>query len=80
MNWNRMDGDSKYFKGNAKDHRNKTDDHADYLADARDHLAGRKEEMHGISEYGAGGQLFDRKSIKKDKAHLGKAKSYKHKT
>ncbi len=79
MNWNRIDGDSKYFKGNAKDHRNKTDDHADYLADARNHLAAKKQEMYGMNGDDAEGELFDRKTIKKDKVHLGKSKNYKNK-
>lgn len=78
MNWNRMDGDSKHFKGNAKDHRNKTDDQADYLAEARDHLAGRKQEVHGIAK--DEGQLFDRISMKKDRAHMGKHKNDKKNT
>jgi uncharacterized protein YjbJ (UPF0337 family) len=80
MNWDRIDGDSKHFKGSAKYHRNKTDDQIDYSPDRQDYLAGKNQAMHGMSKDEDEYQLFDRKSMKKGRAPMSKPKHDKNKT
>jgi uncharacterized protein YjbJ (UPF0337 family) len=51
MNWNRIEGDWKQFKGNIKMRWGKlTDDQLDVIAGQRDVLAGKIQEAYGISK------------------------------
>ncbi len=50
MNWNRIEGNWKQFKGKAQAQWGKlTDDHLDVVAGNRTRLAGRIQEAYGIS-------------------------------
>jgi uncharacterized protein YjbJ (UPF0337 family) len=51
MNWDRIEGDWKQFKGNIKTRWGKlTDDQLDVIAGQRDVLAGKIQEAYGISK------------------------------
>lgn len=66
MNWDRIGGSWKQFKGNAKEQWGKlTDDRLDVIAGKRDSLAGRIQEAYGVSKDEAEKQLADwRKRMK----------------
>ena len=50
MNWDRIEGNWKQFKGNAKEQWGKlTDDDLDVIAGKRDQLLGKIQERHGIT-------------------------------
>jgi uncharacterized protein YjbJ (UPF0337 family) len=50
MNWDRIGGNWKQFKGNVKAQWGKlTDDELDVIAGKRDHLAGKIQESYGIN-------------------------------
>jgi uncharacterized protein YjbJ (UPF0337 family) len=58
MNWDRIEGDWKQFKGNIKTRWGKlTDDQLDVIAGQRDVLAGKIQEAYGISKDEAEKQL-----------------------
>jgi uncharacterized protein YjbJ (UPF0337 family) len=60
MNWNRIEGDWKQFKGNIKMRWGKlTDDQLDVIAGQRDVLAGKIQEAYGISKDEAEKQLSE---------------------
>ncbi len=51
MNWNRIEGNWKQFKGTVKKQWGKlTDDQLDVIAGKRDQLAGKIQEAYGISK------------------------------
>ena len=51
MNWDRIEGNSKQFKGQAKEQWGKlTDDDFDRAAGRRDQLAGRIQERYGVAK------------------------------
>jgi uncharacterized protein YjbJ (UPF0337 family) len=66
MNWDRIEGNWKQFKGNAKVQWGKlTDDQLDVVAGKRDTLAGKIQESYGITKDAAEKQLADwQKSLK----------------
>ena len=66
MNWDRIEGNWKQFKGNVKVQWAKlTDDQLDAIAGKRDKLAGKIQEMYGISKDAAEKQLSDwQKAVK----------------
>lgn len=50
MDWNRIEGNWKQFRGSAKEQWAKlTDDHLDAVAGKRDQLVGRIQEAYGIT-------------------------------
>ena len=50
MNWDRIEGNWKQFKGTAKQKWGKlTDDQLDVIAGKREHLAGQIQEAYGIT-------------------------------
>jgi len=58
MNWDRIEGDWKQFKGNVKQQWGKiTDDQLDVIAGKREHLAGKIQEAYGVSKDEAEKQL-----------------------
>ncbi len=58
MNWDRIEGDWKQFKGNIQQQWGKiTDDQLDVIAGKRKQLAGRIQEAYGISKDEAEKQL-----------------------
>ena len=60
MNWDRIEGNWKQFKGNAKEQWGKlTDDQLDVIAGNRDQLVGRIQESYGITKEAAEKQLTD---------------------
>jgi len=60
MNWDRIEGNWKQFKGNAMQQWGKlTDDHLDVIAGKRDVLLGRIQELYGISRDEGERQLAD---------------------
>jgi len=60
MNWDRIEGNWKQFKGSAKAKWGKlTDDHLDVLAGQRTQMAGKIQELYGISKDEAEKQLSD---------------------
>jgi uncharacterized protein YjbJ (UPF0337 family) len=60
MNWDRIEGNWKQFKGNAMQQWGKiTDDQLNVIAGKRDQLAGRIQEAYGISKEEAEKQLND---------------------
>jgi uncharacterized protein YjbJ (UPF0337 family) len=59
MDWNRIEGNWKQFKGNVQQQWGKlTDDHLDMIAGKRDQLSGKIQEMYGITRDEAQKQLF----------------------
>lgn len=51
MNWDRIEGNWKQFKGKAKEQWGKlTDDQLDVIAGRRDQLVGRVQESYGIGK------------------------------
>ena len=51
MNWDRIEGNWKQFKGNVKERWGKlTDDELDVIAGKRDQLTGRIQETYGIGK------------------------------
>ena len=67
MNWDRIEGDWKQFKGNIKVQWGKlTDDHLDVIAGKRDVLAGKIQEAYGISKDEAEKQLTEWEARQKD--------------
>jgi uncharacterized protein YjbJ (UPF0337 family) len=60
MNWDRIEGNWKQFKGNAMQQWGKlTDDQLDVIAGKRDVLLGRIQEAYGISRDESERQLMD---------------------
>ena len=60
MNWDRIEGDWKQFKGNIKVRWGKlTDDQLDVIAGKREVLAGKIQETYGISKDEAEKQLTE---------------------
>ena len=60
MNWDRIEGNWKQFKGSAKEQWGKlTDDQLDVIAGKRENLAGKIQESYGISKDEAEKQLND---------------------
>jgi len=60
MNWDRIEGNWKQFKGNAMQRWGKlTDDNLDVIAGKRDVLLGRIQELYGISKDETEKQLAD---------------------
>lgn len=51
MNWDRVEGNWKQFKGKVKEQWGKlTDDQLDVIGGKRDQLAGRVQEVYGVSK------------------------------
>jgi len=51
MNWDRIEGNWKQFKGSVKSQWGKlTDDHIDVIAGNRDQLVGKVQEAYGITK------------------------------
>ena len=60
MNWDRIEGNWKQFKGSAKAKWGKlTDDHLDVLAGQRTQMAGKIQELYGISKGDAEKQMVE---------------------
>lgn len=60
MNWDRIEGNWKQFKGSAKVRWGKlTDDHLDVLAGQHTQMAGKIQELYGISKGEAEKQLSE---------------------
>ena len=60
MNWDRIEGNWKQFKGKAKEQWGKlTDDDLDVAAGKRDQLVGRIQERYGIAKDEAERQIDD---------------------
>ena len=58
MNWDRIEGNWKQFKGKAKEQwGNLTDDDLDVVAGKRDQLAGRIQERYGVAKDEANRQI-----------------------
>jgi uncharacterized protein YjbJ (UPF0337 family) len=60
MNWDRIEGNWKQFKGKAKEQWGKlTDDELDAIAGQREMLSGKIQEQYGISKEQAERELAD---------------------
>lgn len=60
MNWDRIKGDWKQFKGRVKEQwGNLTDDHLDQIEGQREQLVGKIQEQYGISRDEADRQVRD---------------------
>lgn len=60
MNWDRIEGNWKQFKGHARQQWGKlTDDDFDQAAGRRDQLAGRIQERYGVARDDAARQIDD---------------------
>ena len=71
MNWDRIEGNWRQFKGSAKTQWGKlTDDQLDVIAGKRESLAGRIQEAYGLSKDVAEMQLADWQKALKDIAHV----------
>lgn len=67
MNWNRIEGNWKQFKGSARQQWGKlTDDQLDVISGKRDLLAGKIQEAYGISKDEAEKQLATWQQSQKD--------------
>ena len=68
MNWNRIEGNWKQFKGMVKQQWGKlTDDQLDIIAGKRDQLIGEIQESYGISKAEAEKQLVSWQERQKEK-------------
>ena len=68
MNWNRIEGNWKQFKGMVKQQWGKlTDDQLDIIAGKRDQLIGEIQESYGISKAEAEKQLVAWQERQKEK-------------
>jgi uncharacterized protein YjbJ (UPF0337 family) len=71
MNWDRIEGNWKQFKGKVKVQWGKiTDDQLDVIAGKRDKLAGRIQESYGISKDETEKQLTDWQKRMKEADHI----------
>lgn len=71
MNWDRIEGNWKQFKGNAKVQWGKlTDNQLDVIAGKRDSLAGKIQEAYGISKDEAEKQLAEWQKRMKEITHV----------
>ena len=60
MNWDRIEGNWKQFKGKAKERWGRlTDDELDVIAGRRDQLLGRLQEQYGLGKDEAEAQVRD---------------------
>jgi uncharacterized protein YjbJ (UPF0337 family) len=60
MNWDRVEGNWKQFKGKVKEQWGKlTDDQLDVIGGKREQLAGRVQEVYGVSRDEAERQIAD---------------------
>lgn len=67
MNWDRIEGSWKQFKGNVKQQWGKlTDDQLDVVLGKRDQLEGRIQESYGISKDEAAKQLAEWQNRQKE--------------
>ncbi len=67
MNWDRIEGDWKQFKGNVQQQWGKiTDDQLDVIAGKREQLSGRIQEAYGLSKDEAEKQLSDWQDSQKE--------------
>jgi uncharacterized protein YjbJ (UPF0337 family) len=67
MNWNRIEGNWKQFKGSVKEQWGKlTDDQLDVIAGKREHLVGKIQETYGISTDEVEKQLTAWQSVQKE--------------
>ena len=70
MNWDRIEGNWKQFKGNAKAQWGKlTDDQIDVIAGKRDILAGKIQDTYGLSKDLAEKQIADWQKRMKEVEH-----------
>lgn len=66
MNWDRIEGDWKQFKGKVKEKWGKlTDDDLDVIAGKRDQLSGKLQKSYGVSKDEAEKQISDWESRQK---------------
>jgi uncharacterized protein YjbJ (UPF0337 family) len=71
MNWDRIEGNWKQFKGSVRQQWGKlTDDQLDVIGGKRDSLAGKIQETYGISKDETEKQLADWQQRLKDSQHL----------
>ena len=71
MNWDRVEGNWKQFKGKVKVQWGKlTDDQLDVIAGKRDKLAGKIQEAYGCSKDEAEKQLTDWQKRMKEEDHV----------
>jgi uncharacterized protein YjbJ (UPF0337 family) len=67
MNWDRIEGNWKQFKGSIKEQWGKmTDDQLDVIAGKRDHLTGMIQESYGISKEETEKQVTEWQNRQKD--------------
>ncbi len=60
MNWDRIEGNWKQFKGTAKEQWGKlTDDQLDVIGGKRDRLVGKIQEAYGLSKEATENQISD---------------------
>ena len=70
MNWDRIEGNWKQFKGRAKEQWGKlTDDDIDVIAGKRDQLVGKIQESYGIGKDEAEKQVKDWEAQQRDYDH-----------
>lgn len=71
MNWDRIEGNWKVFRGRVKEKWGKlTDDDLDLAAGKRDQLAGRIQERYGIAKDEADRQLTEWVDIQREDTHV----------
>jgi uncharacterized protein YjbJ (UPF0337 family) len=67
MNWDRIEGNWKHFKGNAKRHWVKlSDEELEVVAGKRDQLTGKIQEVYGVSKEIAEKQVSAWQSAQRD--------------
>ena len=70
MNWDRIEGNWKQFKGGIKERwGNLTDDQLAELSGQRDQLAGKIQEVYGLTRDEAEKQLADWQKSQKEQSH-----------
>lgn len=77
MNWDRIEGNWKQFKGNAKEQWGKlTDDQLDVINGQQQQMAGKIQELYGITKQEAEKQIADWQAVVLGKIQgIGKSKA-----
>lgn len=70
MNWERIEGNWKQFKGHVQQQWDRlTDRHFDQIAGKRQHLSGKIQEIYGMTKDETEKQISDWQARQKDQPH-----------
>ena len=71
MNWNRIEGNWKQFRGEVKERWGRlTDDHLEVIGGKRDNLMGKIQEIYGLGKDAADKQIHEWQQQRKPKEKI----------